>query len=426
MLFGQALVKKTSPVGLLCVLTGLNLFNYMDRYVLNAVRTPMASELGLSYGDSGRLFTAFMVGYFLTSPFFGCLGDRLSRRFLIIIGILVWSAGTVATGLASGFGALLVFRAMVGVGEASYAAISPAIISDAWPRRSRNNALTIFYAAIPLGAAMGYILGGGVAPHAGWRCAFFWAGAPGALLAFMLLFFSEPGRGESDAAEERLSPPGVRRSFGFFRNPEYELVVWGYVAYTFGLGAFAFWGPTFLERVHGLSLGSADMFFGAVIVVAGLGGTLLGGFGATRWQRRNPAGYALMLGGSVLLSVPLSLFGLVTGHTAAAMGFLAAAIFLLFFSTGPVNTVILEAVPANVRSSAMAGSIFMIHLFGDMWSPEIVGRLADRLHGDLQEAVLILPAVLLVSALLWSALALRTMARARRPRERDVAVQDVC
>ena len=133
-----------------------------------------------------------------------------------------------------------------------------------------------------------------------------------------------------------------------------------------------------------------------------------------------------MLGGSVLLSVPLSLFGLVTGHTAAAMGLLAAAIFLLFFSTGPVNTVILEAVPANVRSSAMAGSIFMIHLFGDMWSPEIVGRLADRLHGDLQEAVLILPAVLLVSALLWSALALRTMARARRPRERDVAVQDVC
>jgi hypothetical protein len=154
------------------------------------------------------------------------------------------------------------------------------------------------------------------------------------------------------------------------------------------------------------------MFFGGTIVVAGLGGTLLGGFGATRWQRRTSAGYALMLGGSALLSVPLSLLGLLTGNTAAALGFLAAAIFLLFFSTGPVNTVILEAVPANLRGSAMAGSIFMIHLFGDMWSPEIVGRLADYLHGDLQTAVLILPAVLLVAALLWGALAFRTI-RAR-------------
>lgn len=94
-------MKKTSPVRLLCILTGLNLFNYLDRYVLNAVRTPMAAEFGMSYGESGRLFTAFMVGYFLTSPFFGYLGDRLSRRSLIILGILVWSAGTVLTGTAT-------------------------------------------------------------------------------------------------------------------------------------------------------------------------------------------------------------------------------------------------------------------------------------------------------------------------------------
>ncbi len=401
-------MKSKSPFALLCVLTGLNLFNYMDRYVLNAVRTPMATELGLSYGNSGRLFTAFMIGYFLTSPFFGFLGDRFSRRFLIIFGILVWSVGTVLTGLASGFGALLLFRAMVGVGEASYATLSPGLISDAWPHRARNNALTIFYAAIPLGAAMGYLLGGGVASRAGWREAFFWAGAPGLLLAFMLLFFREPGRGESEDGGEKTVPPALSDVLRLFRNVEYLLVVFGYVAYTFALGAFAFWGPTFLQRVHGLSLGSADLFFGGVIVFAGLGGTLLGGFGATWWQRRTRAGYPLMLGASVLLSVPLSLFGLLASNTAAAMSLLAGAIFLLFFSTGPVNTVILEAAPANVRSSAMAGSIFMIHLFGDMWSPEMVGRLADHLRGDLQTAALILPAVLLVAAALWSALAVRT------------------
>ena len=182
-------------------------------------------------------------------------------------------------------------------------------------------------------------------------------------------------------ADKRLPPPRPGDVLRLFRNVEYSLVVWGYVAYTFALGAFAFWGPTFLERVHGLSLARADTFFGGTIVVAGIAGTLLGGFGATWLQRRTPAGYALMLGGSVLLACPLSLFGLIAASTPAAMGFLAAAIFLLFFCTGPVNTLILEAVPVNVRASAMAVSIFMIHLFGDMWSPEIVGRLADHWTG---------------------------------------------
>ncbi len=403
-------MKKTAPLRLLCILTGINLFNYLDRYVLNAVRTPMATQFGMSYGESGRLFTAFMIGYFLTSPFFGYLGDRLPRRRLIILGVLVWSAGTVLTGTAQGVGMLLLYRAMVGVGEASYATLSPGLISDSWPAAARNNALTVFYVAIPVGSAMGYILGGEVAAYAGWRQAFFWAGAPGLLLALMLLLVREPERGESDAAGDmRLPPPVPGDVLRLFRNVEYSLVVWGYVAYTFALGAFAFWGPTFIERAHGLSLSRADTFFGGTIVVAGLAGTLLGGFGATWWQRHTPAGYALILGGSVLLSVPLSLFGLITENTGAAMGLLAAAIFLLFFCTGPVNTVILEAVPANVRASAMAVSIFMIHLFGDMWSPEFVGRLADRLHGDLQKAILILPAVLLVAALLWMALAYRTI-----------------
>jgi predicted MFS family arabinose efflux permease len=404
--------KTPRPVNLLAILTGLNLFNYLDRYVLNAVRTPMAADFGISYGDSGRLFTAFMIGYFITSPFFGYLGDRVSRRLLIIPGILVWSAGTVLTGMAHGFVMLLFFRAMVGVGEASYATLSPSLISDTWRPEKRNNALTIFYVAIPVGSALGYILGGEVALHAGWRQAFFWAGAPGLLLALMLLPIREPERGESEASPGNApAKPGFRDIVGLLRNGDYSLTVWGYVAYTFALGGFAFWGPTFLERAHGLPLDKADNFFGAVLVAAGLLGTLLGGFGATWWQRRQPAGYALTLGLSVFLAVPLSLLGLLVANTQAAMGLLALAIFLLFFCTGPVNTLILEAAPVNVRASAMAISVFMIHLFGDMWSPELVGRLADHLNQDLQKAVLILPGALLVTAVLWFLLALKTMRR---------------
>ena len=400
--------RKLSPLALLIILTGLNLFNYLDRYVLNAVRTPMATAFGLGYGDSGRLFTAFMLGYFLTSPFFGYLGDRYSRKVLISLGILVWSLGTILTGLAGSFAALLVFRGMVGVGEASYATLSPGLISDAWSPDKRNNALTVFYVAIPVGSAMGYMLGGEVAAHWGWQYAFYWAGVPGLLLALILLPFREPARGESDAASgEGPGKPGLWDIFRILVNGEYLLVVWGYVAYTFALGAFAFWGPTFLQKAHGLPLDKADNFFGMVLIAAGVVGSLLGGFIATRWQKGTPAGYALLLCTSIFAAVPLSFCALLAESTALSMALLAGSIFLIFFSTGPVNTLIIEAVPVNVRSSAMAISIFMIHLFGDMYSPEVIGRMADRMGGDLQRAILVLPASLMAAAILWLLLALK-------------------
>ena len=401
-------MRRLSHASLLCILTGLNLFNYMDRYVINAVRTPMAADFGLGYGQSGRLFTVFMIGYFVTSPFFGYLGDRVPRKILIASGIFIWSLGTVLTGFARDLETLLFFRVMVGVGEASYATLGPALIADAWERTKRNNALTIFYTAIPVGSAIGYILGGEIAAHWGWRHAFFWAGAPGLLMALALLPFREPERGESDKEEPdmpaKTGPGGFLR---LLRSREFNFAVWGYVAYTFALGAFAFWGPTFLSQVHRITTEAADNFFGIVIVVAGLVGTLLGGFAATWWQRKSSRGYALMLGGSVLVASPLSLFALLVNDAVLSMGFLAAAIFFLFLCTGPINTVILEAAPPALRASAMAVSIFAIHLFGDMWSPEIVGRLADSMGGNLTKAVLILPAVLLVGATLWFVLAMK-------------------
>ena len=364
--------KKLSPFWTLFILTGLNLFNYIDRYVLSAVRTPLAADFGLSYGESGRLFTVFMLGYFLTSPFFGYFGDRLSRKWLIASGIFVWSLGTVMTGLAAGFWQLLLFRILVGVGEASYASISPGLISDAYGPRQRNNAMTIFYVAIPVGSALGFILGGLISAKWGWRHSFFWAGAPGLLLAFILLPFREQKRGEAESlAPDQLKKPGIRDMLGLFRLDKYNLVIWGYVAYTFALGAFAFWGPTFLEKVHGLSTARADAFFGGVLIFSGLAGTLSGGFAATLWQRRNQTGYARLLSGSVLLSIPSSFLALISSNTALAMSMLALSMFLLFLCTGPVNTLIIETVPVYLRSSAMAFSIFLIHLFGDMGSPEI-------------------------------------------------------
>ena len=402
--------RKLSPFWTLFILTGLNLFNYFDRYVLQAVLSPLISEFKLNDDWAGSIASIFMFGYFTTSPIFGYLGDRGARKWLIAAGILVWSLGTVLTGFATSLAMLVCFRIVVGVGEASYATLSPSLISDTFGPEKRNNALTIFYVAIPLGAAMGSIIGAQIADRYGWRNAFIWAGAPGLLLALLLLPFAEPRRGGAETgagAAEAANKPNLRDVFQLFRITPYLLVVGGYTAYTFALGAFAHWGSTFLHRVHGLSVADAGTYFGYVLVGAGLLGTMLGGFAATRWQKRNPAGYAWTLGLSVLAAVPFSAAAFLIADHTLAKTCLAVAMFLLFLSTGPVNTLILETVPVNLRASAMAVAIFAIHLFGDMASPWIVGRFSVA-WGSLEKAVLILPVALLVCAALWIALAVRT------------------
>jgi MFS family permease len=401
--------KPIWPAGSLAVLAGINLLNYLDRYMLPAVLTPIKGELHLSDSRLGALGSAFMLGYFLTSPIFGYLGDRLPRKHLIAIGVVVWSIGTVFSGRAGVYGELVLFRVLVGVGEASYGTISPAWIADLYARRWRNNALSIFYAAIPVGSALGYLTGGIIAAHWGWRSAFYAAGAPGLVLGLGLLRMREPARGASEPDEglRAAAPRGLRAYAALFRIRPYLLVVAGYVAQTFALGGFAFWAPTFLYRMHGMSVQSAAVFFGESLIVTGLVATVLGGLLATAWQRRSPAGYARVLALSALAAVPFSLAAFLIPGATLAKAALIGAMFLIFIPTGPVNTLILETVPAGMRASAMAASIFAIHLFGDLESPNLVGVISDRLGGDLQRAVLwTLPVALAASAVFWSRLAL--------------------
>ncbi|MDB6066782.1 MAG: Major facilitator superfamily 1 [Pedosphaera sp.] len=401
--------RKLSPAWTLAILTGLNLFNYVDRYVLSAVVTPLQAELHINDNQAGTINSAFMIGYFVTSPFFGYLGDRFSRKWLIALGIFVWSLGTVLTGFASTFALLLAFRVLVGLGEASYATLSPGLISDSFVPQKRNNAFTIFYVAIPVGAALGTFLGGEIANHYSWRHAFIWTGAPGLLLALVLLPFREPARGETEGkTAQGAAHPSVIEVLKLFLIPKYLLVVLGYTAYTFALGAFGFWGPSFLLRVRHVSLENSGIFFGAILAIAGLVGTFAGGFASTAWHKRNRAAYPLTLALSVLLAVPFVVLTFVVHDTSLSIVCLAISMVLLFICTGPVNTIIIEAVPVNLRSSAMALSIFMIHLFGDMFSSKIVGQLSDQWH-SLQKAVLILPVMLLVCGLLWLALVARTL-----------------
>jgi len=400
-------VKPHWPVAALLALTGLNLLDYLDRQVLAAVLTPLKDELHLSDAQLGSVAAAFMLGYFLTAPIFGWLGDRLPRKWLIAAGVIVWSLGTVLSGQAHGYGALVCFRVLVGFGEASFGTISPGWIADLFPPARRNNAISIFYLAIPIGSALGYIFGGIMAARYGWRTAFLWAGVPGLVLAGVLFWLREPARGESEPATEAAgeAPPATEAS-GLYRDllhyPDYVLVIAGYVAQTFAMGGFAFWAPTFLHRVHGLDLEAAGKFFGSSLVLTGLTATLIGGFLATTWQRRSATGYAWVLLISAVGAAPAAFAAFALHDLAASKAALVTAMFFLFLSTGPVNTLILETVPVLMRARAMAASIFMIHMFGDLWSPQFVGWISDRV-GDLRVAALwVLPIALVVSAAFWA------------------------
>lgn len=401
------------PVGSLCLLTGLNLLDYLDRQLLAAVLPSLQPELGLNDQQAGTVGMAFMLGYFLTSPIFGYLGDRMPRRWLIAAGVFVWSLGTLLSGHANAYTMLIFFRVLVGFGEASFGTISPGWIADLFPPAKRNNAISIFYLAIPVGSALGYILGSHIAATQGWREAFFYAGYPGLLLAFSLFILREPPRGATEpkplvAEPEAHAPTGWRTYLELRKYPSYVLVVTGYIAQTFAMGGFAFWAPTFLVRVHGMGLASAGDFFGKALVITGLVATLGGGYLATVWQRRTGVGYAWVLALSAIAAVPSAFAAFALSDLALAKAALAASMFFLFICTGPLNTLILETVPVRMRATAVAASIFSIHMFGDVWSGMLVGWLSDR-WGDLRLATLwVLPGALIVSAFFWCWLVVAT------------------
>jgi MFS family permease len=395
------------PGAILVLLTGLNLLNYMDRFVLSAVLPTLRGELGLSRFESGLLATVFLLGYFVTAPVFGTLGDRLPRKHLMAFGVGVWSLATLASGFATGLASLVVARAFVGIGEASYATLAPTIIDDVTPVEKKGGALAVFYVATPIGSALGNIVGGFVGKHWGWREAFYVAGGPGILLALSCLLLLEP---ERSVARDK---PDLKRDFRQLVGVKsYRFAVLGYAAYTAAVGAFAYWAPEFLVKRYSLALDKANFEFGAIIVVAGAIATWLGGRWADRMAARLPRELSPEEAERRTLQdlIRICATGSLLGAPIAAVAFLSPSpngffvavffcILALFLGTSPINAVILRSVPTHLRASAMALSIFGIHLLGDLWSPPFVGLLAD--HLPLPVAMMTLPVFIVASAVLW-------------------------
>lgn len=385
----------SSPRYALALLLAVNLLNYIDRQVLYAVFPLVKEDLALSDTALGFLGSAFMLCYMLSAPLFGWIGDRASRTRLASAGLAVWSLATAAAGFAPGYRTLLAARTLVGVGEASFGTVSPGLLSDYFPRERRGSVLARFFLAIPVGSALGYLLGGVIGQHLGWHAAFLLVGIPGLILTLPVWLLREPARGGEG------SPPahgGEVRYATLFRNRSFITSTLAMAAMTFAMGGLAQWVPSFLYRIHHLDVARGNALFGAVTVLAGITGTLAGGWLGDRLQQRSAKGYLLVSGWGFLIGTPMAAWAILAPSLAGCLAAMFLAEFFLFLNTGPLNTVIVNVTRPAVRAMAFAVNIFFIHALGDAVSPTFLGWLSD-LWG-LRSALLVTPLAVLLAALL--------------------------
>jgi MFS family permease len=484
----QRLPGARSALALLLV---INLFNYIDRQVLSAVLPLLEVDADLFDPTDrllefklGLLTSAFLVSYTLLSPVFGWFGDR-SRRWLVVgIGVTIWSLASGASGLATGFVVLLLTRCLVGIGEAAYGPVAPSMLSDMYPVSVRGKIMSYFYLAIPVGSALGFVIGGQVAEHFGWRAAFLvtFLGLVPAALCFFMREPPRPHAPEPTPVPVARESPGVRAGgpsyFAVVRElrtiRSFVLCCAGMTCTTFMLGGVAAWSPRYIyqrearfevtektldqlrtekntkgellvplevtnklaplagtgakdfaklkgelldklgaddlkqygERVYraatmsdSITLGSVNFYFGLIVVVSGLGATLLGGIVGDRMRDRGYRGaYFKAAGWTTLAAWPFFVAVMFVPFPAAWLC-LFAAVFFLFFNTGPANTILANVTRSEIRATAFAINILIIHLLGDVISPPLIGLISGE--SDLGTAFLVVSVAIPAGGLLW-------------------------
>jgi MFS family permease len=435
------------------LLLAINMFTYIDRYILAAVEPEIRrqffpgveSAAGASARDemmaamakTGSLATAFLVSYMIAAPILSSLAARVNRWLMVGLAVAVWSLATGASGLAGTFAALILARCFVGIGEAGYGPVAPAMIADLYPVEKRGSKLAWFYMAIPVGSALGYLIGGQASGQWGWRSPFFLMVAPGLLLTALCLFMARrqprptpaPSRHpegvsttEGSSRERRNAPLGAR-SFAALRmtllqatqvaakhlrtylrilkTPSYLLNTAAMTAMTFAIGGFSFWMPAYLaDDRHAGSLARVNTLFGGITVVAGITSTLAGGYLGDRLRKRLPGAYFLVSAAGMLLA---ACFILLMTHAPFPLAWLWVflAVFFLFFNTGPSNTALANVVPPALRANAFALNILLIHALGDAISPPILGAVIGKYSWN--ASLYLVCATMAVAALLWFA-----------------------
>ncbi len=362
------------------MLFAINLLNYIDRLTISGLLEPISKDLHLNDAQLGKIALAFLIPYSVLPPIVGWIGDRAFRSRLIAFAVCIWSIATGAAAAARSFAQLALTRAVVGVGEATYMTLAPSLIADAFPPGKRGSAMSLFYIASPVGAALGVFLGGLIASFYGWRVACLLVGIPGLVMALVAWFYPEPQRGALDPGEPSDRPPLRQALSSLTSNRAYLLLTLAYTVQLFAYNPIEFWLPTVLQRDKGIPLVQANSTYGAIVVIAGIFGPALGGFIADRFARSSTKVYYQICVITALASVlPIPAMALLP-RGQALFSAIFSEVFLANMSTGIVFTILVTIVIPGLRGTATAVLLTVIHLLGDAISEPLVGIVSTSLQ----------------------------------------------
>jgi len=398
----------SKPMAVFWIMFLISFLNYLDRNVLTGAANVVAHELGFGFDGIGYIASAFLVVYTLATVPLGIWADRAKRKNVVAITVAIWSIATAFTALATNFITLFLSRMVLGIGEAGYLPAGTALMSDYFSRTRRSRIMSWWSVGQLVGILVGFVIGGVVAGLfvGSWRLAFLITGIPGLILAFLAWKLREPRRNEADEEEIALYPytlgdmaeieephqamqisPNVLSQFGTLLRVKtlVVLIIMQIFAY-FVLGVNTVYLPTFLQQkdIYGLSSSQAGIYSGVIIVLAGLAGTVLGGYMADWLNRRHQGARVLVCGIGFLLGAPSFAVAVSTHSFAVFTVFFVLTALLLTVYTGPSTAATQDVVPSILRASAVAVTLLFAHLLGDAFAPALVGTLAtafDPTHG---------------------------------------------
>ncbi|CAJ0950233.1 unnamed protein product, partial [Mesorhabditis belari] len=414
------------------ILFFINLLNYADRYTIAGVLTDIQRFYKIDNGDGGLLQTVFIVSFMLFSPIFGYLGDRYTRKWIMVVGILVWVLAVFASTFVAKeyFWLFLLLRGVVGIGEASYAVVSPTIIGDMYVGKARSWMLMLFYMAIPFGSGIGYMVGSQLARQlGGWQWGMRLTPLFGvASVILIVLFVFEPERGLNESSNSTRKEDMKNASlkvkiktyfcdlWALMKNYTYIFSTIAYTCIVFVTGTLSWWVPTAIQhaKAHEMKLNSTSLldekdkgniaiYFGIVTIAGGIVGVIMGSalstllrsgklcFKCCQTKRSDPIICAL----GALIATPF-LFGglhLIKVSVEASYAFMFVAITGLCFNWAINVDLQMTIIVPWRRNSANAWQILISHLFGDASGPYLVGLLSDRMRlsdspGDSFDALL--------------------------------------
>ncbi len=374
------MINKRLAWWVLGLLLAINIMNYVDREALYSLLPLIQGDLKLTDTQAGSLASAFVIVYMIAALPIGYWADKGRRVFWMSGGAALWSLATGFSGLAAGYASLFAARAAVGIGESSYGSVSPSFVAEHFPPEDHGLVMGIMAMAVSVGSGIGYVAGGLLGQHVGWRQAFYWTAIPGLILAALAARLKDPQKARAAHAAHHAANSGVHLSsyLKIFKIPSYTLTTVSMGLMTFALGGFAVWMPSFLHRQWLWSVGRAGSVFGAMTIVSGVIGTLAGGWLSDWVLRFNSRAFLLVSGVSLLLSAPLMIYSLKASRLDLALVSLFFAEFFVFINLGPLNAVLVAVTELKSRSMAFAANIFVIHLLGDALSPTVIGWISAR------------------------------------------------